>query len=378
MTNPEISSLSHIPSSLYAVPERLLSWYSKAARRLPWRENRDPYRVWVSEIMLQQTRVETVIPYFHRFLAAFPSPEALAAADEMALFKLWEGLGYYSRARNLQKAAAAVVGDYGGKLPRDYEALLKLPGIGEYTAGSIASIAFDIPVPAVDGNVLRVFSRLTDSFENISLPATTKNVRAAIAAILPEKQPGKFNQAIMELGALICLPRGAARCAECPVQSCCLAFQAGHTAELPVKEPPKKRKSENRTIVICISPGQILLHQRPERGLLSQLWEYPNLEGFLSPQAVRRLLSERNLRGGSARLMQLPPSRHIFTHLEWQMRAYLVFTTEAFPPPDGFQWVSLQEVSRAYAIPSAFQAYTGQLERWTARFRSSDFSLPGD
>ncbi len=356
-------------SRLKMAVEPLLSWYNSEARRLPWRENRDPYRIWISEIMLQQTRVETVIPYFNRFLDAFPTLEALAASDERQLLKLWEGFGYYNRARNLRKAAIAVITEYNGQIPRDYQALLKLPGIGEYTAGSVASIAFDIPVPAVDGNVLRVFSRLTDSFESISLPATKKNVRAAITAILPEKHPGRFNQAIMELGALICLPRGAAKCTECPVKSCCQAFRKGHAAVLPVKDPPKKRKIEEHTLIICITPSQILLHQRPEHGLLSQLWEYPNMDGFLSPREVRNLLSVWQWTVSPVRLMQLPPSRHIFTHLEWRMRAYLAFTTAAFSPPAGFQWVPLAEVSRIYAIPSAFQAYTSQLGRWVSQSR---------
>ena len=239
---------------LARVPAPLLAWYDKEARDLPWRQNTDPYRVWVSEIMLQQTRVEAVIPYYERFLAAFPDLKALADAPEEQLLKLWEGLGYYSRARNLQKAAREALSRFGG-LPGQVQELSSLPGIGAYTAGAIASIAFSRPVPAVDGNVLRVVARLTDSHDDVLSPAVKREAEKAVAAVIPHDRPGDFNQAVMDLGATVCLPNGAPRCEVCPLAELCLGLARSTAPELPVKTKKKERqklRTTSKTIVFVI------------------------------------------------------------------------------------------------------------------------------
>ncbi len=344
----------------------LLNWYRQCARILPWRMNRDPYRILVSEIMLQQTRVDTVKPYFEKFMRTFPTLNDLAYADEMILLKCWEGLGYYQRARNLQKTARIIVEEYQSVVPKDYSLLLKLPGIGEYTAGSIASIAYDIPVPAVDGNVLRVLSRILNSQKNISESATKKLFRQIVQNILPLDCPGTFNQAIMELGATICLPRNAAQCLHCPISSDCLALKENRVAELPVKEKSKAREIQHRTLLIFLTEDHVLLKQRPAKGLLSKLWEYPNFEEFWSPAQVREQLKKWEI-SRPFQIMQLPPHKHIFSHLEWRLHAYLLYTTKFSPPPD-FLWVSLEKMNQQYALPSAFQFYTSRLLHWNKQF----------
>ena len=226
---------------LNTLPELLLPWYRENHRCLPWRETKEPYHIWLSEIMLQQTRVEAVKGYYARFLAALPTVEALANCDDDALHKLWEGLGYYSRVRNLKKAAQVIQERYNGQFPREYDAVLALPGIGEYTAGAVCSIAFDLPVPAVDGNVLRVFSRLTDDPSPIDLPAVKASVRERLAAIYP-KEAGDFTQALMELGATVCGPNRKPECGSCPCRKICLGYQHGTAETLPVKSPKRERR----------------------------------------------------------------------------------------------------------------------------------------
>ncbi len=341
-----------------AAAERLLAWYSTHFRPLPWRQQPTPYRVWVSEIMLQQTRIEAVLPYYERFMRALPDVAALAAVPTDQLLKLWEGLGYYSRARNLQKAAQQLCRETGGELPADYAALLKLPGIGEYTAGAIASIAFGQAVPAVDGNVMRVLARLTGDSTDV-LSAGAKAHFAAIAReMLPPQQPGRFNQALMELGALVCVPNGAPLCGQCPLAEVCLARAAGTTAQLPQKAKPKPRKIVPVTLALVESPAGFLVQQRPEKGLLAGLWELPNaLEGQpVLPEALPvQLLPEI-----------LPAGKHIFSHVEWHMTGKLYRLT--LPPgeelPADYAAVTLEQLQASYALPSAFRLYAAQLPAW--------------
>ena len=251
----------------------LLDWFYANRRILPFREDPTPYHVWLSEIMLQQTRVSAALPYYERFLAALPDIPALAGCEEEKLHKLWEGLGYYSRVRNLQKAAKIVCAQYGGQLPADYNALLALPGIGEYTAGAIASISFGLPVPAVDGNVLRVFARLYNDPRLVTDPQVKREFTARVMEHQPPAKAGDYNQALMELGALVCLPNGVPLCEQCPLGTLCRARAAGTALSLPQKTPPKARRITPVTVVLVLNEGRVLLQQRPAKGLLAGLWQ---------------------------------------------------------------------------------------------------------
>lgn len=338
---------------LHKIVRPLLAWYDSHARVLPWRSQPEPYRVWVSEMMLQQTQVKTVLPYFERFMKALSDIKALAYVDEVELLKLWEGLGYYSRARNLQKAARMIMEQHQGQLPASYEQLLKLPGIGEYSAGAIASIAFNIPVPVVDGNVLRVLARLMASSEDIAQMKVRKEFREVMVAILPHDRPGDFNQAMMELGATVCLP-GTPRCAECPVHMFCTANQQDSVQKFPFKSPKAPRRVEQRTVILVLAEGKVLLRQRPKKGLLAGLWEPVNLEGWLDQDSVALTLGNWGLQ-----LLELKPleeGRHIFTHIEWQMKGYLA---QCLPgkPPEGYIWADISELETRYAVPGAFKMY---------------------
>lgn len=342
-----------IAAGLRPIVEPLLTWYDAQARVLPWREDPTPYKVWISEIMLQQTRVEAVKPYFERFVSALPDVNALACAPEDVLLKLWEGLGYYSRVRNLQKAARTLLNDYGGSLPRDPALLQKLSGIGPYTAGAIASISYGQPVPAVDGNVLRVTSRILANRDNISLPEVKKAIETAIGLIIPKERAGAFNQALMELGAMVCLPNGVAKCGECPVRAVCRGYQQGIAMQLPVKSPKKARRIEERTVLVLLSEGRVALHRRPAKGLLAGMWEFPNLESHMPAAQALRMLDIRQEPEYREALKQ---AKHIFSHVEWHMRAYLLRFTHI---PDGgsLEWVTLRQLREEYALPGAFQAY---------------------
>ena len=334
--------------------EALTGWYQTAARDLPWRRTKDPYRIWLSEIMLQQTRVEAVIPYYERFLDALPDIPSLAGASEEQLHKLWEGLGYYSRVRNLQKAAKQIMERCGGKLPTQYDQLLDLCGIGEYTAGAIASIAFGQAVPAVDGNVLRVMSRILAAEGDILSPAVKKAYRALLLEQMPDR-PGDFNQAMMDLGAGICLPNGEPLCENCPVRQICLACEREQQRSFPVKAPKKKRRIEQRTVFLLLNDrGEVLLRRRPDEGLLAGLWEFPHEEGHLSRGEAAGLLAKRGI---SAEKMQtLKPAKHIFTHIEWQMTGYLIRCSTLAA---GENEVLANAGARRsnYTIPSAFAAF---------------------
>ena len=333
----------------------LLHWFYANRRDLPWRTvPRDPYKVWVSEIMLQQTRVEAVKPYFERFLSQLPSIEALASCPEDRLLKLWQGLGYYNRARNLQKAARQVAEDFGGAFPDTYEGLLNLSGVGEYTAGAIASIAFGVPVPAVDGNVLRVVMRLTDCRDDIADPKVKKAVRAQIQAVMPEAEADirVFNQATMELGATVCAPNGPPRCLECPAMAFCKGRLRGTAEDLPVKGAKKPRRVEEKTVFLLVRDGKIALRKRPGTGLLAGLWEFPNVEGALDEAAAGAAVSVWGLepRRWESRLT----AKHIFTHVEWHMTGYTLEV--AGDGPADFVWADAGALSDR-AVPSAFGRY---------------------
>lgn len=355
----------------------LLEWFTSHARVLPWRELPTPYRVWVSEIMLQQTRVEAVKPYFERFTSALPDVFALADCPEDELLKLWEGLGYYNRVRNLQKAAVQVVEQYGGVIPAEYDELLKLKGIGHYTAGAVASIAYGRYVPAVDGNVLRILTRVTADDTDIMKQSFRTVVERALLAMMQELKipdglkrrlrdgniPGALNQALMELGATVCVPNGAPFCGECPWESFCLAKKEGRIGELPVKSKAKARKIEARTVLILRDGDKVAIRKRPDRGLLAGLYELPNVEGRLSQEEVLGLVKQMGLE--PVRIQRLASAKHIFSHIEWHMDGYAVFLEGGLPQKGEHQqpfiFVEAEDAKERYAIPSAFAAYAGYM-----------------
>ena len=343
---------------LRTLPEPLLGWYRENARDLPWRHTEDPYRIWVSEIMLQQTRVAAVLGYYARFLAVFPSVEMLAEGDEEQLMKLWEGLGYYSRARNLQKAAREITAL--GGFPDTYDGLLALPGIGDYTASAIAAAAFGRREPAVDGNVLRVMTRLTDCHDDISDPKTKRAVRAALAEVMPEEPADIriFNQAMMELGATVCGPNTAPRCDDCPVSGLCLGRQRGTAEILPVKKAKKERRVEEKTVLLLMRDGKIALRKRPKTGLLAGLWEFPNVEGALDETAAGAAVEAMGLSviDWQSRLT----AKHIFTHVEWRMTGYAL--TVRGDGPAELEWVDAAGLA-ARSVPSAFARYYEEAKR---------------
>ncbi len=341
--------------------QSLLLWYQQNKRDLPWRHTSDPYRIWLSEIMLQQTRVEAVKPYYARFLETCPDIASLAELPEEKLMKLWEGLGYYSRARNLQKAARVVVEGYGGAMPKTYEELLKLPGIGEYTAGAIASIAYGLRVPAVDGNVLRVLARVSGTDADITLPETKKAFREALLRVVPA-EAGDFTQSLIELGATVCAPNRAPTCDACPLRDSCVALREGKTDEIPVRSPKKPRRVEEKTVFLIRDGDRTALSKRPPKGLLSGLYELPNVEGHLSEEAA--LAHLRSIGFEPLRIQKIENSKHIFTHIEWHMIAYDVRITPEFDGlhgKSGMLLVPNGELHQSYAIPSAFSAYVKYL-----------------
>ena len=335
----------------------LLNWFYENQRILPFRTDPSPYHVWLSEIMLQQTRVSAALPYYERFLAALPDIPALADCEEEKLHKLWEGLGYYSRVRNLQKAAKIVCEQYGGQLPADYAALRSLPGIGNYTAGAIASISFGIPVPAVDGNVLRVFSRLYNDDRLVTDPAVKKEFTARVMDHQPPAAPGDYNQALMELGALVCVPNGAPLCDQCPLASLCKARAAGTALSLPQKAAPKARRIEPVTLALVRSPEGILLQQRPEKGLLAGLWQPVLWENeSLSAEEIRQRLETLGVFCTDEAPSPLPAAKHIFSHIEWRMGGFC-FSAKSGPVPANCVWAGEEQLKAEYTLPGAFKAY---------------------
>ncbi len=341
-------------TDLKKIVDPLLDWYEKNKRILPWRDQPTPYRVWVSEIMLQQTRVQAVKPYFARFLEVLPTVKSLAESREETYLKLWEGLGYYNRVRNLHKAAKILVEKYGGNLPRSYQDLLKLPGIGEYTAGAIASIAYGIPVPAVDGNVLRVFARLFAIKEDITERTVKQNVTKKIQAILPKERPGDFNQALMELGAVVCLPNGVPDCGNCPMNKLCCAYNTDLVMSIPIKKKKKERLIEHRTVFIIKCEDKIALTKRPDKGLLSGMWELPNVSGTLSEDEIKTEALQYG--NGVQEVKELGQTKHIFTHIEWHMTG---FEIRLCSPKriETFIWSDLNHFKKEFTFPTAFSYY---------------------
>ena len=347
-------------TELEQLPIPLLLWYREHARTLPWRSHPTPYRVWISEIMLQQTRVAAVLDYYRRFLEAAPTVADLAALPEDQLMKLWQGLGYYSRARNLQKAARQIMADFGGIFPNTYDTIRSLSGIGDYTAGAISSIAFGLPVPAVDGNVLRVTARICGDEGDISSPAMKKKVTQAIAGIIPLDAPGEFNQAMMELGATVCLPNGAPLCEQCPAASFCRARLEDRTAQLPVKAAKKARRVEERTVFLIFHENRVALRRRPDKGLLAGLWEYPNeLSGEAGLPERWGLTPVHLERAGTG--------KHIFSHIEWHMTAWAI-ELDSPDLPEGWVWADRLALRDTYALPNAFQSFFQPVADQLGRF----------
>ncbi len=342
------------------IAKPLVAWYTANERAFPWRTEPTPYRVWVSEIMLQQTRIEAALPYFERFMEALPTVRDLAEASEDVILKLWEGLGYYSRVRNLQKAAQTVMRDYGGELPSTYEELVKLPGIGEYTAGAIASIAFGKRAAAVDGNVLRVMARLTDDDRDVMQTVPRRELSELVRRLVPAEAPGEFNQGLMELGETVCLPNAMPKCSDCPVREFCAVAGEERARDLPTRAAPKPRRIERRTVAVVMSaeePRRVLLHRRAAKGLLGGMWELPNhLTDTESPCLPSGLRVQATKPLGTA--------RHVFSHVEWQMDGVLMLA-DTLTPSEGFVAVTAEELE-AYALPTAFRAYTEQLTKLLA------------
>ncbi|MHB9145922.1 MAG: A/G-specific adenine glycosylase [Symbiobacteriia bacterium] len=361
------------PEWAAALQERLLAWYGREKRDLPWRHSRDPYHIWVSEAMLQQTRVDTVIPYYERFLAWFPTAGALAAATEDRVLKAWEGLGYYSRARNLQAAAREVATRYGGQVPDDPHAFAALPGVGPYTTGAVLSIAYGRPLPAVDGNVMRVFARLLLLRTDPATPRVRRALEALVAGLIPPAFAGDFNQALMELGALVCLPKGP-RCADCPLAGLCRGRAAGEAEALPVKVRRQSATPEVRLALAVVesAEGLLLVRQRPPQGLLADLWEFPNwpmeAAAAVGGEAAEPLgILIAGLAGLGLAVAEpeyLTLVRHAFSHLRWDIQAYRCFLTGPSRPAgrggwdgaalselgDAYRWVGLPELA-ALALP---------------------------
>ena len=370
------------------ITKPLLDWYDANRRVLPWREEPAPYNVWVSEIMLQQTRVEAVIPYYRRFLRELPDICALAAVSEERLLKLWEGLGYYSRARNLKKGAQQVMAEYNGMLPSEPELLLKIAGIGPYTAAAIASIAYGVKIPAVDGNLLRVYARLSGYEEDVRTPAAKKCAETAFLEIFPPGRAGEMNQALMDLGAMVCLPNGVPRCDECPVRIWCYAKSRNCVEKLPKPKEKKERPVQKRTVLLIRKDGAVLVQQRPKKGLLAGMYEFPNPEGSLTEEEVMKYCGGYGIRPCEITdIRPLAASRHIFTHLVWEMTGYEVKVcqpekeeeivpvseeteksgqTAEKEAEDGMKngvFLNTRKIAEEIAIPSAFRAYIKLLKR---------------
>lgn len=346
--------------SIIQFRKSLLEWYDSNARILPWRDSPTPYRVWVSEIMLQQTRVDTVKPYFERFISEVPTIQDLADISEDKLLKLWQGLGYYSRAMNLKKAANIIIQEFCGQFPSDVESLKSLPGVGPYTSGAIASIAFGVRAHAIDGNVLRVLARISANRGDITTPLVKKEIEELVNDVLPTERVGDFNQALMELGATVCLPSGSPKCAECPVHFSCIGSHQGIAGELPIKTKKKERKIEFRTIYIIEYKGSIAIRQRSKSGLLSSLWEFPNTEGHLSEEDSEDLLKEWGIT--AFKIIPIKASKHIFTHLEWHMIGYYI-TVQSIHEGFEFLWATRAQIRKQYSIPTAFKAYLNFLDK---------------
>ncbi len=343
-----------VVDSLDLIAKPLLTWYDSGRRILPWREDPTPYHVWLSEIMLQQTRVEAVKPYYDRFICRLPDIESLASVEEEELLKLWEGLGYYNRARNLKKSAIQISTEYGGKMPEDYDKLMELTGVGSYTAGAIASIAFGKPVPAVDGNVLRILSRLRADDRDIMDTKVKKAIEEELRAVIPRERPGDFNQALMELGATVCVPNGSPKCGQCPWKEICQAKRQGNASEYPKKRAKKARSIEKKTVLLIQYEQRIALNKRPSEGLLAGMYEFPSIEGHQEEKKVIAYLKQLGVM--PLRIRRLEPAKHIFTHKEWHMTGYYIRVDDLTGMGE-YVFVDPAEIKNKYPVPSAYAAY---------------------
>lgn len=333
----------------------LLDWYSKAKRELPWRVNKKPYSVWISEIMLQQTRIEAVIPYYERFMQYIPDIQSLANIPEDKLLKLWEGLGYYNRARNLKKAAIMIMNDYHGIFPNTYAEIISLPGIGEYTASAIASFCFNEATPTVDGNVLRVLSRVNEDHRNVDLARTKKEIRQELAQIMP-LEAGDFNEALMEIGEVICLPKGEPKCYICPLKEICKAHLHDTYSLFPVKEEKVQKKEIFYTVFLFFYQGKYAIRKRVNQQILHNLWEFPNISGKLAIDEVKRYLKSQKI--GYLSIREGIDGKHVFTHQIWYMNSYFVEVSHEITD---FVWVTVDEMMKKYAIPTAFRPFLREL-----------------
>lgn len=332
--------------------ELILNWYIENKRELPWRRDTLPYHVWISEIMLQQTRIEAVIDYYERFMKRLPDIQSLSEISEDELLKLWEGLGYYSRARNLKKAAIKIMNDYNGVFPNTYEDILSLPGIGEYTAGAISSICFSLKEVAIDGNVMRVYCRVTDQDFDVSDPKVKKKIGEEIKSLLP-KDSGDFNQGIMELGEVICIPGGVPKCEECPLKSHCLAHLNHRETLIPRKVKKMEKVEEKYTLFIIKYKDKYAIHKRGD-GLLKNMWEFPNKEGFLTSDEVSKIIPN------TIKIEKGISNTHIFSHKKWFMNSYHI---EVNKKMNEYRWVSLEEIEKEYALPTAFMIFFEEIKR---------------
>ena len=330
----------------------ILKWYQDNKRELPWRKDINPYHVWISEIMLQQTRIEAVIDYYERFMKRIPDIKSLSEISEDELLKLWEGLGYYSRARNLKKAASIIMDKYNGEFPNTYQDILSLPGIGEYTAGAISSICFHLKEVAIDGNVMRVYCRVNNKDLDVGDLKVKKNIGEEIKNILPEES-GDFNQGIMELGEVICLPNGEPKCNQCPLKSRCLAFLNQRQTLIPRKIPKTEKLEEEYTLLLMKCKNKYALHKR-SNGLLKNMWEFPNVEGFLTTNEVKELIPN------SKNIKLSITNTHIFTHKKWFMNSYTLEVDEMDP---NYSWYTIEEIEKTLALPSAFTPFLEEIKK---------------
>ena len=352
-----MNEAQRIESALPAI----IAWYAANRRILPWREDPTPYHIWISETMLQQTRIEAVIPYYKRFLLELPDIAALSAVPEDRLLKLWEGLGYYSRARNLKRAAVTVTEQYAGALPGKASELKKLPGIGDYTAAAIASIAFGEPEPAVDGNVLRVVMRLLACRDDSADPRVRKDTASLLRRFYPTGQDASLlTEGLMELGEVVCLPNGAPLCAHCPLNSLCLAHECGDEEDYPVRSAKKERRIEDRTVLLLQCDSRFAVRKRPGKGLLAGLWEFPNLAGRLDPASARQAAEAMGI--SVKNILPCGEAKHVFTHVEWHMTGYRL---SCMQEAEGFLWLTPEEIDTAYPIPTAFRTWQKKLSSFT-------------
>lgn len=332
--------------------DRVLQWYDTNQRVLPWRESRDPYHIWISEIMLQQTRVETVIPYYYRFIETLPNVQSLAETNDEVLYKLWEGLGYYSRVRNLKKAANQVLTDFEGVIPSDRKSLETLSGIGPYTSGAISSIAFGKKNAAVDGNVLRIFARLYEIHKSIKDLSVKKDIKEKVEKLLPSSRVGDFNQGLMEIGATVCLPNGKPKCVICPLKEICKAYMSDVTDKIPVRLKSKKVPVKKKTVLILRYNDLLAIEKRPDTGLLRSMYQFPMFEGHMKLDDIKKLHIDASI------IKKLQKSTHKFSHLKWDIIAYEISIKNVV---DGYNFVTLKDLLHKYSLPSAFKIYREHL-----------------